>query len=105
MPAPKKPAPVQNVPGYEKLRDVLERAYAQSAIGKGAVRHANGKPFHEQPMSIGIQHFGVGSALFQAFKKMEESQRLPYEQAVNELLGAIVYISGAVIELDRNHGA
>lgn len=103
MPAPKKPVHNFDIAGYEKLRDVLYRAYEQSAIGKGAERHANNKPFHEQPIAIGIQHFGVGGALFQAFKKMEEAQRLPTEAAVKELLGAIVYISAAVNELEREH--
>lgn len=90
-----------DVAGYEKLEDVLHRAYEQSAVGKGAERHANGKPFHEQPIAIGIQHFGLGGALFQAFKKMEEAQRLPRDAAVKELLGAIVYLSAAVNELER----
>lgn len=92
-----------DVPGYEKLHDVLHRAYEQSAIGKGKERHANNKPFHMQPIAVGVQHFGVGAALFQAFKKMEEAQRLPTDAAVKELLGAIVYISAAVNELERVH--
>jgi hypothetical protein len=32
---------------------------------------------------------------------MEESQRLPTEAAVKELLGAMVYISAAINELER----
>lgn len=96
-------APTHNfdIPGYEKLAEVLRRAYEQSAIGKGAVRHANDKPFHLQPIAVGVQHFGVGGALFQAFKKMEEAQRMPVDAAVSELLGAIVYLSAAVNELER----
>ena len=103
---PKAKTPIHNfdIPGYEQLADVLRRAYEQSAIGKGADRHANGKPFHLQPIAVGIDHFGVGGALFQAFKKMEEAQRLPTEAAVKELLGAIVYISAAVNKLERDDG-
>lgn len=101
MAVTKKPTHNFDVPGYEKLRDVMYRSYEQAAVGKGVERHANGKPFHEQPIAIGIQHFGVGGALFQAFKKMEEAQRLPVEAAVKELLGAMVYISAAVNELER----
>lgn len=96
--------PVMTVPGYEKLQDVLERAYGQAAIGKGSERHAKGEPFHEQVMQIGAQKFGVGSLLFQAFKKSEESQRLPQDRAIAELLGAINYLAGAVIALEAQTG-
>jgi len=91
------------VPGYEQLADVLERAYQQAAVGKGAQRHVNaGEPFHEQVMQIGAKRFGVGCLLFQAFKKSEESQRLPVDRAVAELLGAINYLAGAVIAIERD---
>ena len=94
------------VPGYELLADVLHRAFNQAAIGKGKERHANGEPFDEQVMQDGARRFGVGALLFQAFKKSEESQRLPLERGVNELLGAIVYLAGAVIrrEADASEG-
>lgn len=88
-------------PGYERLAEVLQRAYDQAANGKGKVRHAQGEPFHEQVMQIGARKFGVGSLLFQAFKKSEESQRLPQDRAVAELLGSIVYLAGAVIALEQ----
>lgn len=90
-------------PGYEALVDVLTRAYAQAAIGKGKERHAQGEPFTEQVIMQGAQRFGVGALLFQAFKKSEESQRLPTDRAVNELLGAIVYLAGAVIALEKGN--
>jgi hypothetical protein len=90
-----------DIPGYESLAEVLQRAYNQAAVGKGVERHsAAGEPFHEQVMQIGAAKFGVGSLLFQAFKKSEESQRLPHDRAVNELLGAINYLAGAVIALE-----
>lgn len=84
-------------PGYDKLAEVLSRAFAQAAVGKGKERHARGEPFHEQVICIGARKFGVGSLLFQAFKKSEESQRLEKDAAVRELLGAIVYLAAAVI--------
>mgnify|MGYP000069371553 CR=1 FL=1 len=90
-----------NVAGYETLADVLQRAYNQAAVGKGVERHsAAGEPFHEQVMQIGAAKFGHGALLFQAFKKSEESQRLPHDRAINELLGSIVYLAGAVIALE-----
>lgn len=90
-----------NERGYESLADVLQRAYDQAAKGKGKERHARGEPFTEQVMQQGAQRFGVGSLLFQAFKKSEESQRLPQDRAINELLGSIVYLAGAVIALEK----
>lgn len=89
-----------HAPGYESLALVLSRAFAQAASGKGKERHAQGEPFTEQVMQQGAQRFGVGSLLFQAFKKSEESQRLPHDRAVAELLGAINYLAGAVIAME-----
>ncbi|QOE32763.1 hypothetical protein CPT_Mano_031 [Achromobacter phage Mano] len=92
-----------DAPGYEKLAGVFGRAFHQAAYGKGKERHANAQPFHEQVMQTGAQRFGTGALLFQAFKKSEESQRLPHDRAVAELLGAMVYLAGAVIALERQH--
>jgi hypothetical protein len=91
-----------NVPGYEQLADVLARAYDQAARGKGRERHANDKPFHLQPMQDLIRLHGVGFATGQASKKASEALGLPtVERQVAELLGAIVYLAGAVIALER----
>lgn len=87
--------------GYESLRDVLDRAFAQAASGKGHERHAVDKPFDQQPMQELISLYGVGFALGQAAKKAQESQRLPAGRDVAELLGAINYLAGAVIALER----
>jgi len=95
-------ADVMVEPGYEKLAVVLQRAYLQAAAGKGKERHAQAnEAFHDQVMADGAKRFGVGALLFQAYKKSEESQRLDIERGVNELLGAIVYLAGAVIERER----
>jgi hypothetical protein len=94
-----------NEPGYERLADVLQRAYAQAATGKGRERHANDKPFHVQPMQDLIRLHGVGFATGQASKKASESLGLPtVGRQVAELLGAIVYLSGAVIALEGSTG-
>ena len=87
--------------GYQMLDDVLARAYNQASSGKGAERHADNKPFHEQPMQRLCELYGVGFALGQAAKKAQEATRLPRDRAVAELLGAIVYLAGAVICIER----
>ena len=88
--------------GYESLRDVLDRAFAQAASGKGHERHAVNKPFDQHPMQKLIDLYGPGFALGQAAKKAQESQRLPAGRDVAELLGAINYMAGAVIWLERH---
>lgn len=85
---------------YKSLSDVLDRAYAQAATGKGHERHGGGKPFDKQPMQDLMQLYGVGFALGQAAKKAQESQRMDNDAAVRELLGAINYLAGAVIFLE-----
>uniref|UniRef100_A0A6M3MGN4 Uncharacterized protein n=1 Tax=viral metagenome TaxID=1070528 RepID=A0A6M3MGN4_9ZZZZ len=94
-----------DVPGYERLRDVLERAMKQASRDKGAERHANDKPFHEQPMQVIADEHGEGFILGQARKKVLEAQQMVYrcenDKAVHELLGAIVYLAGAVIHLEK----
>ena len=85
---------------YTILAEVLQRAYDQAANGKGKARHGQALPFGEQPMQQLIKLYGLGFALGQAGKKMQESQRMDTEKAVHELLGAIVYIAGAVIALE-----
>lgn len=88
------------VQGYEDLFHVLIRALDQAQQGKGHERHADGKPFAEQPMQQLITLYGQGFALGQAGKKMQESQRMEHGAAIRELLGAIVYIAGAIIAME-----
>lgn len=87
-------------PGYECLAAVLGRALEQASQGKGKERHAQGLPFDQQPMQQLIRLYGPGFALGQAAKKAQESQRLPRDRAVAELLGAINYLAGAIIHLE-----
>lgn len=92
------------VPGYESLRSVLHRAYDQAARTKGAERHANNLPFHEQPMQAIAAKRGVGFLFGQADKKTEEAQgmygRGETDKALHEMLGAINYIAGAIIFME-----
>lgn len=88
-------------PGYESLADVLARAYDQAAAGKGAQRHACDRPFTEQPMQAISSLLGSKDGLlYQAMKKIQESQRMDKDAAIRELLGAINYIAGAVIWME-----
>ncbi len=91
-----------NAPGYEKLAGVLLRAYEQASAGKGKERHASdGVPFEGQPISAINRTLGsIDGLLYQASKKAMESRRLPAGRAQAELLGAIVYLSAAVIAFD-----
>lgn len=87
-----------DTPGYESLANILQRAYDQAATGKGAQRHACDRPFSAQPMQSisGLLQSPVG-LLYQAVKKIQESQRLDKDAGVRELLGAINYLAGYVI--------
>lgn len=92
-------------PGYEALARVLDLAYAQAAYGKGKVRHANDKPFDQQPiLNIG-RKVGAGFTLGQALKKLEEAagmiDRAEHGPAMSELLGAIVYAAATYVLEDE----
>lgn len=91
------------VDGYHGLFGVLAGALDQAQLGKGAERHGQDKPFEEQPMQKLIELHGRGFAYGQAGKKAQESERMEYEAARRELLGAIVYMAGAVINLDKEN--
>ena len=89
------------IEGYECLAEVLAGALDQAQSGKGAQRHGSGLPFDEQPMQKLIDLYGVGFSLGQAGKKMQESQRMDTDAAIRELYGAIVYIAGTIIAIER----
>lgn len=89
---------MNTVPGYEQLQDVLQSAMDQASMGKGAERHANDLPFHEQPMqSVSDMLDSDAGLAFQAIKKIREGRCLPHDARERELLGAINYIAGMVI--------
>ena len=92
-----------NAAGYSKLALALQSAYNQAAFGKGKERHASDSvAFEDQPMSVINRQLGsIDGFLYQAHKKSLEAKRLPLERAQAELLGAINYLAGAWIELER----
>ena len=90
---------------YASLSNVLRRAYDQASSGKGQERHGQDLPFTKQPMQLIQDLCGEGFALGQAMKKMQESQRLPHDAAMRELLGAINYIAGAIIHKEKLQGS
>ena len=100
------PVPVTRVEvadGYQPLFMVLIEALEQAQNGKGKERHANDLPFAQQPMQTISDALGsIAGMLFQAAKKSAEAQKLEYAAARRELLGAINYLAGAVIWLDRH---
>jgi len=90
---------------YASLRSILDEAYTQASAGKGKERHANDRPFDEQPIHAIGQMVGVGFNAGQMMKKAQEAVSMhgrgESEKAVHELLGAIVYAASA-INLIRN---
>lgn len=90
---------------YASLSNVLRRAYDQASSGKGQERHGQDLPFAKQPMQLIQDLCGEGFALGQAMKKMQESQRLPHDAAIRELLGAINYIAGVIIHKEKLQGS
>ena len=94
---------ISELDNYEQLEDVLRRAYREAAYGKGKERHGQDLLFEDQPMQVISELLGTEKGcLYQAIKKIQESTRLPEEQAVKELLGAINYIAGAIIYREMN---
>ena len=90
---------------YDSLRGVLDEAFQQAASGKGSERHGNGLPFDQQPMQVisdllDSDAFMVG----QAFKKAQEATRMEPAAARREYLGAIVYLAGVIVRMDRKNG-
>ena len=86
---------------YKKdpLKAILNAAYAQAMLGKGAERHGDHKPFDEQIWTTITKACGLGFPVGQAMKKNEEATRMPKEAAVKELLGGINYLAMAIITL------
>lgn len=88
------------IKGYESLAEVLDRALEQAQSGKGKERHANGKPFDQQPIrTIGDDY--PGFLLGQATKKTLESRAMTPDRAERELLGAIVFTAAEIMRRRR----
>lgn len=87
---------------YKILLDVLHDAYDRAAIGKGKERHANDKPFLQQPIITEGILLGITPLIYQIRKKALESLGLTGEAKINELLDVMVYAAAAVIVLRGN---
>lgn len=99
---------VEVAEGYDHLFTTLIKALEQAQSGKGKERHANGKPFEEQPIRtiadlLGTS--GMGYQTGQAIKKTVEAHgmvaRGDIAAAERELLGAINYLAAAAIRINQ----
>lgn len=84
-------------PSIEDVRGILSEAYDQTANGKGRERHETEGGIEEQPAMEISRRVGIGFLLGQAIKKLMEQARLPPEMARNEILGAMNYLTFAII--------
>lgn len=95
----------RGVAGYEDLARILDRAYDQSARGKGRERHANDKPFRQQPIMEIARMVGLGGHAYQICKKTQEAvgmaNRGDSAAAIAEFYGAIVYSAAAVLLIEE----
>jgi len=96
-------------PGYERLAVVLQMALDQSQRGKGKERHANAKPFDEQPLLLISRMVGPGGPAYQVCKKSQEAvgmvTRGQHDAAKAEMLGAIIYAAATFMLIDEISGS
>lgn len=92
------------VPGYQELARVLTEAFNQAARGKGKERHANDKPFTEQPIMQIANMVGTGGHAYQIMKKTQEAQGMvhkgDFNHAIHEMRGAIVYAAAMILFIE-----
>lgn len=92
---------------YVSLEDVLSRAYLQAAHGKGAQRHnlSGTTRFEDQRMqTVSLLIDSHKGMEYQVIKKITEGVNLPTHAAqIKELLGAINYIAGMILFLERKN--
>lgn len=86
------------------LQKVFDDVIAQVANGKGEERHGNGKDFMKQPWYSLAETHGIGFLTGQAGKKLDEAQGMLDERWKREMLGAIAYMTMAVIYNDMDGG-
>lgn len=96
-----KDGPAVENPNYDALMSVLMDAFSQATEGKGAERHAAGMNFEDQDMMKIMNEYGPDFAFGQALKKIREGRRLGTKRLRHELIGAIVYLAGAVVWIDK----
>jgi len=94
-----KPDGAENLPlhPYSSLRGVLDEAFEHASNGKGKERHGDDDAFENQVTCEIRRRVGPGYTKGQAVKKIYESERLPGERGIAELLGAINYIAAEII--------
>lgn len=103
LPAPDpEPPAVVGDPMYGSLAGILQAAHDQAARGKGHDRHADDKPFLNQPiMEIARMLGDTGGHAYQIMKKAQEANRMvrraQYDAAVQEYLGVINYAAAAIL--------
>ena len=84
--------------GYEPLAEILQEALDQAQKGKGAICHANGLRFIDQPIMCGGRESGEGGLTFQSRKKILEAQNCTDDaRAIEDMLGAINYVAAQVL--------
>ena len=80
---------------YAPLREFLNAALERASAGKGAERHADGRPFTDQPILASSRLLGSPDWLLgQILKKGLESRGLDPEAAMRECLDIAVYAAG-----------
>ena len=87
--------------GYHDLARILSGAFDQSARGKGRERHANSKPFKNQPIMEIARMTGIDAHSYQIMKKAQEAssmfKRGDFEAAKAEFRGVIIYAAAAIL--------
>lgn len=86
---------------FSSLNDVLIASRYRAEHGKGKVRHVVGDEEFKDQIICDLERQQFGFARGQAAKKLQESLRLKPKEAIEELLGAIVYIAAAIIVLQE----
>jgi hypothetical protein len=93
----------------EHFKQVLLDAYSQVFEGKGNERHGHGLALDHQPWKVITDNVGTGFTIGQALKKLmelkaftpkdatQESIALAHKAWKREALGAIVYITMAIM--------
>lgn len=91
---------------YQSLSNIFHDAYEQASGGKGKERHANDKPFEDQPIMQITRLLGdhpVAALAYQVIKKTVEAGRLYHikgaDAAERELLGAINYLAATILRM------
>lgn len=95
--------------GYMELALTLIDAFNQAARGKGEERHANGRPFNDQPiMQIPRLQGNISGLVYQIAKKANEAdlmhERGAGNPAIREFYGVINYAAAAIMQIKEQGG-